>query len=139
VSLANPAAARNLGSPKVGSRLGRVYSGVRLGPTATTHFQVTLSRVRVNRVAHALRGNTRGDIRLEQVDVIVVPPRSRRVAIRGSVVRLALYDLAQGQGLRELIQMAGGFLPEAYTGRAQVERVLPPDQRQPGREGSHRH
>jgi protein involved in polysaccharide export with SLBB domain len=81
---------------------------------------------------YLLAGNTRNDVRLEQGDVVFVPPVSRRVAIQGSVIRPALYDLAEGQGLRELVQMAGGLLPEAYTGRAQVERILPPDQRQPG-------
>ncbi len=81
---------------------------------------------------YLLSGKTQNDVRLEQGDVIFVPPVSRRVAIRGAVTRPALYDLAEGQDLRELIQMAGGLLPEAYTGRAQIERVLPPDQREPG-------
>ncbi len=81
---------------------------------------------------YLLSGNTRNDIRLEQGDVVFVPPVSRRVAIQGAVVRPALYDLAEGQDLRELIHMSGGLLPEAYTGRAQIERVLPPEQRQPG-------
>jgi protein involved in polysaccharide export with SLBB domain len=167
-------------------RLGRVYSGVKRGPSATTHFSVSVSQVHVNQVfvtgevaragafslsalgsvmnalyaaggptEHAdfrgvkvmragkavatldlydylLSGNTRNDIRLEQGDVVFVPPVSRRVEIRGQVMRPALYDLAQGQDLRELIQMAGGLLPQAYTGRAQIERILPPDQRPPG-------
>ena len=81
---------------------------------------------------YLLSGNTRNDVRLEQGDVVFVPPVSRRVEIRGQVMRPALYDLAQGQDLRELIQMAGGLLPQAYTGRAQIERILPPDQRPPG-------
>jgi protein involved in polysaccharide export with SLBB domain len=48
------------------------------------------------------------------------------------VVRPALYDLADGEGLRDLIRMSGGLLPDAYTGRAQIVRVLPPGQREPG-------
>ena len=48
------------------------------------------------------------------------------------VLRPALYDLAVGENLRELIAMSGGLLPQAYTGRAQITRVLPPEQRQPG-------
>jgi len=168
------------------ARLGRVYSGVKRGTGATTQFQASVSRVRVNQIfvtgevarpgafsvsalgtvmnalyaaggmtehasfravrvmrgsklvttldlyAYLLGGNTRNDVRLEQGDVVFVSPLGRRVAIQGSVVRPALYDLAEGEDLRELIQMAGGLLPEAYTGRAQIERVLPPDQRQPG-------
>lgn len=168
------------------ARLGRVYSGVRRGSGATTQFQVSVSRVRVNQIfvtgevarpgAYALSalgtvmnalyaaggpteygdfravrvlragrqvttldlydyllaGNTRNDVRLEQGDVVFVPPATRRVSIEGLVIRPALYDLAEGQDLRELIQMAGGLRPEAYTGRAQIERVLPPDERLPG-------
>jgi polysaccharide export outer membrane protein len=168
------------------TRLGRVYSGVKRGNNATTHFQVSVARVRVNQIYvtgevarpgayslsalgtvmtalyaaggptergnfrdvritragqvvdtldlydYLLRGNTRGDVRLEQGDVVFVPPRSRRVQISGEIMRPAVYDLAAGEDLRELIQMAGGLLPEAYTGRAQVERVLPPTQREPG-------
>ncbi len=168
------------------SRLSRVYSGVRRGAAATTHFDVSVSRVRSNQVFvtgevvrpgaytvsalgtvmnalyaaggptergnfravrvmrggdlittmdlydYLLAGDTKNDLRLQQGDVVFVPPVARRVAIEGAVVRPALYDLAQGQDLRELIQMAGGLLPEAYTGRAQIERVLPPDQRLPG-------
>jgi len=165
------------------TRLGRVYSGVRRGPGATTHFEVTVTRIRVNQVfvngevarpgAYAvsalgtvlnalyqaggpnergdfravrvlrrgallrtvdlydylLGGETRDDIRLEQGDVVHVPPRSRRVSIAGSVLRPAFYDLAEGEDLRELIRIAGGLLPEAYTGRAQLERILPPAER----------
>lgn len=168
------------------TRLGRVYSDVRRGAGATTHFEVTISRVRVNQVfvngevmqpgAYAvsavgtalnalyqaggptergdfrrvrimrrgllvetldlydylLGGNVHDDVRLEQGDVVFVPPRSHRVSVEGSVLRPAIYDLADGQGLKDLVQMAGGLLPDAYTGRAQVERVLPPGQRAPG-------
>jgi protein involved in polysaccharide export with SLBB domain len=78
---------------------------------------------------YLLTGNTRADVRLEQGDVVFVQPRARRVSIAGSVLRPALYDLADGQGLRALIQMSGGLLPDAYTGRVQIERVLPPEQR----------
>ena len=81
---------------------------------------------------YLLAGNTRSDVRLEQGDVVLVPPAQRRVTIQGAVVRPAIYDLAQGQDLRELIGIAGGLLPQAYTGRAQIQRVLPADQRQPG-------
>jgi protein involved in polysaccharide export with SLBB domain len=81
---------------------------------------------------YLLSGNTRNDVRLDQGDAVFVPPVGRRVTIGGAVVRPALYDLAPGQDLRELVQMSGGLLPEAYTGRAQIERVLPPEQREPG-------
>ena len=168
------------------ARLGRVYSGVKRGPAATTRFQVSVAQVRVNQVFvtgevarpgaftisalgsvmnalyaaggptehgdfrgvrvmrggrevatldlydYLLAGNTRNDVRLEQGDVVFVPPVARRVGITGAVVRPALYDLAAGEDLRTLIRMSGGLLPESYTGRAQIERVLPPAERQVG-------
>ncbi len=167
-------------------RLGRVYSGVRRGSGATTRFDVTVSRIRVNQVfvtgdvvrpgAYAvsalgnvlaalyqaggptdrgsfrqvrvmrggsavatvdlydylLGGGLATPARLESGDVVFVPPRGPRVTIEGRVLRPAVYELAAGQGLRELIRMAGGLQPDAYLGRATVERILPPGERQPG-------
>ena len=108
------------------------------GPTEQGNFrQVQVLRrgqtIRtVDLYDYLLHGNTRDDIRLEQGDVVFVPPRARRVQIAGSVLRPGIYDLAESEGLRELIQIAGGLLPEASTGRAHVERILPPEQREPG-------
>jgi len=168
------------------TRLSRVYSGVRRGPGATIHFEVTVSRVRMNQVFvngevarpgsyavsalgtvmnalyqaggpteaanfrdirvlrgdslvstldlydYLVRGLTRSDIRLEQGDVVFVPPRARRVQILGSVLRPGSYDLADTEDLRTLIKFAGGLLPEADQARAHIERILPASQRQPG-------
>ncbi len=164
-------------------RLGRVYSGVRQGPGATTRFDLTVTRIRVNQVfvtgdvvrpgAYAVsalgtvinalyqaggptdRGSFRqvrvmrgeqpvgvvdlyryllgggaGDSsRLESGDVVFVQPRGPRVTVEGRVLRPGIYELKPGEGLRELIGMTGGLLPEAYTGRANIERVLPPAER----------
>ena len=108
------------------------------GPTERADFR-TVKVTRAGRDVAAfdlydylLNGNTRNDVRLEQGDVVFVAPRARRVLIQGSVVRPAHYDLAAGDGMRELVRMAGGLLAEAYTGRALIERILPPDQRLPG-------
>lgn len=168
------------------TRLGRVYSGVRRGPGATTQFEVTVSRLRINQIFvngevvrpgaypisaigtvmnalyqaggptdrgslrgvrvlrrgqlvrtldvydYLIGGNTRDDIRLEQGDVVFVPPRLRRVTVEGAVLRPAIYELAEAENLRELVRIAGGLLPEAYTGRVQVQRILPPSERGPG-------
>lgn len=167
-------------------RLGRVYSGVRRSPNATTRFDVTVTRIRVNQVFvtgdvvrpgsyavpaigtvlnalyqaggpsdrgsfravrimrggqlvstldlydYLLGGSSPDVVRLESGDVVYVPAHGPQVTIEGPVLRPAIYELKPGQGLRELIQMAGGLLPEAYTARASIERVLPPEQREPG-------
>jgi protein involved in polysaccharide export with SLBB domain len=167
-------------------RLGRVYSGVRPGPGATTRFDVTVTRIRVNQIFvtgevvrpgsyavsaigtvlnalyqaggpsdrgsfrqvrvmrggqrvvtldlydYLLGGGSQDAIRLESGDVVFVPPAGERVTIEGRVLRPAIYEMKDPQGLRELIAMAGGLQPDAYTGRANIERTLPPEQRQPG-------
>ncbi len=163
-------------------RLGRVYSGVRK-TNPTTHFDITVTRLRVNQVfvtgdvarpgAYAVsaigtvlnalyqaggptdRGSFRqvrvmrggqavttidlyqyllgggaGDATpLQSGDVIFVPPRGPQVTVEGRVLRPAIYELKPDQGLRELISMAGGLQADAYTGRATIERILPPGER----------
>ena len=108
------------------------------GPTERGNFRA-VRVMRAGRVVatldlydYLLAGNTHADVRLEQGDVVFVPPHGARVAIEGEVLRPATYELAEGQGLRELIRMAGGLLPQAYTGRAQIERIVPPEHRLPG-------
>jgi polysaccharide export outer membrane protein len=108
------------------------------GPTEAGNFR-DVRVLRGGQVARTLdiydylvRGITRDDIRLEQGDVVFVPPRARRVQVSGSVLRPGFYDLAESEDLRELIQFAGGLLPEADRARAHVERILPAGQREPG-------
>ncbi len=64
--------------------------------------------------------------RLQNGDVVFVPPAARRVDVRGPVRRPGLYELRTGEQLRRLIELAGGPLPEAELARAQVDRVTPP-------------
>ncbi len=47
-------------------------------------------------------------------------------------MRPGIYELKGDEGLRALIDLAGGIEPEADLRRVQVDRILPPDQRQPG-------
>lgn len=81
---------------------------------------------------YLLRGDSRDDIRLEQGDVIFIPVAGAQVGIRGAVRRAAVYELREGEGLRDLIAFAGGLQAEASLARVQIDRVLPPDQRRPG-------
>ncbi len=70
-----------------------------------------------------LRGENRGDIRLRQGDTIFVPVVGRTVAVAGEVRRPAIYELAGEKSLQDVIRIAGGFAPSAYTQRVQVERL----------------
>ena len=81
---------------------------------------------------YLLRGDSRHDRRLETGDVVFVPVRGAQVRITGKVVRPALYELKEGETLRDLIQAAGGFEADALRRRVQVDRILPPAQRQAG-------
>lgn len=124
------------GVSSVGTILNALYQAG--GPTERGNFR-GVRVVRGGRTVgtldlydYLLAGNARDDIRLEQGDVLFVPPRERRVSVEGRVLRPAIYDLAAGEGLRELLQMAGGLLAGASTERAQVERILPPSQRRAG-------
>jgi protein involved in polysaccharide export with SLBB domain len=168
------------------TRLGRVYSGVRRGPRATTHFHVTVSRLRTVQVYvtgevtrpgsfqisaagtamtalyaaggpglngsfrrveirrggrlldsldlydYLLRGDNSHDARLENGDVVFVPARQTRIKIAGEVVRPAIYELRPGETLRDVLQAAGGFGVRALRRRVQIDRILAPDQREPG-------
>jgi polysaccharide biosynthesis/export protein len=81
---------------------------------------------------YLLRGDSRQDIRLDQGDIVFVPLAGKRVAIRGSVRRSAIFELQAGEDLRDLLGFAGGLDPSASLSRVQIDRILPPQQRQPG-------
>jgi protein involved in polysaccharide export with SLBB domain len=70
-----------------------------------------------------LRGDNKGDIRLRQGDTIFVPVVGRTLAVVGDVRRPAIYELADEKSLQDVIRIAGGFAPSAYTRRVQVERL----------------
>jgi len=78
------------------------------------------------------RGSAPGDIPLDHGDVVFVPVRGSWVEIDGNVVRPGVYELKEGEGLQSLMALAGGIEPEADLRRVQIDRILPPDQRDQG-------
>lgn len=70
-----------------------------------------------------LRGNTSGDARLQQGDVIFIPPVGPTVAVEGEVKRPAIYELKGEMSAEDLLQMAGGLTPDADPTRASLTRV----------------
>ena len=170
------------------SRLGRVYSGVRRGPGATTRFSVSPARLRSNQVFvhgdvmrpgshrissagtamtalyaaggptdngtlrnieirrggrvvevldvydYLVRGDASRDIRLQNGDVVFVPIHGPRVRLVGEIARPATYEVKGGETLRDVVRFAGGFKATASMQRVQVERILPPEMRSPGRD-----
>lgn len=78
---------------------------------------------------YLLKGQLIGDVRLQNNDMVFVPPRGKTVAINGEVLRSSVYELRINENLRKLIEFAGGIKSTAYTGRIQISRVKPFEQR----------
>ncbi len=108
------------------------------GPTVNGSFR----RIEIRRAGelvdtldlydYLLRGDNRHDTRLESGDVVFVPVRGTQVKVTGEIIRPAIYELTGGETLRDLLQAAGGFEATALRRRVQIDRILPPAQRQPG-------
>ncbi|MBI5439832.1 MAG: SLBB domain-containing protein, partial [Deltaproteobacteria bacterium] len=69
-----------------------------------------------------LRGVLEGDRPLENGDVIVLPRARHKVWAFGKVRRPSIYELRDGEGLRALLDFAGGLSSDAFGGLIQVER-----------------
>lgn len=81
---------------------------------------------------YLLRGDKRGDVRLETGDVIYVPLHGTRVQVTGAVLRPAIYELKEGETLPDLLRAAGGFRANAAVDRLAIHRILPAAERRPG-------
>jgi protein involved in polysaccharide export with SLBB domain len=84
---------------------------------------------------YLVKGDQSADVRLQNNDIVFIPPRMKTVSVRGEVKRPAIYELKENEGMSELISFSGGLEPTAYLEKAQVERVRPFDQRAVGVEG----
>ncbi len=73
-----------------------------------------------------LTGDAQDETRLDNGDVIFVPPVGRRVRVSGPLRRVGVFELKPGENLRALLQMTGGPSAEADLARAQIDRVVPP-------------
>ncbi len=71
-----------------------------------------------------LSGVDRSGLRLQSGDVIHVPIVQGMAAIVGNIRRGALYELKGKTLLGDLIKLAGGMAPTAWTNRIQVERYI---------------
>ena len=69
-----------------------------------------------------IHGKTEGNVRLEEGDVILVPPYRARVQVGGEVKRAAGYELRDGETLADLLRYSAGFTSEAYRDRLAVHR-----------------
>lgn len=69
-----------------------------------------------------LNGNLKGNIILQDNDVIRVAPYKNLVKVEGKVRRPMIYEMKQGETLQNLIDYAGSFTGDAYAEKVRVER-----------------
>jgi len=74
---------------------------------------------------YLLKGELIGDIRLQNNDIVFVPPRLKTVSISGEVRRPAIYELKNNENIKKLIHFAGGLKPTAYLRRVHINRIIP--------------
>jgi polysaccharide biosynthesis/export protein len=70
-----------------------------------------------------LHGDNSGDHQLLPGDVIFIPPVGPTVSVYGSVRRPAIYELKGERSAQQVIQLAGGLLPDADPTLGQLERI----------------
>lgn len=71
---------------------------------------------------YLFEGKQDGNIRLQEGDVIIVPPYSSLVSIDGNVKRPMYYEMAPDETITDLIDYAGGFTGDAYTEQIRLAR-----------------
>lgn len=71
---------------------------------------------------YLLNGNTAGDVRLTDNDVIVVGAYDCLVNVRGKVKRPMFYEMKSTESVHQLLSYAGGFAGDAYTGNVRLTR-----------------
>lgn len=70
-----------------------------------------------------VNGDQKSNIRLEEGDVILIPPVQTRVEIAGPLRRPGLFEVKSKETLEDLIKFAGGFTSNAYPNIGTVMRT----------------
>jgi polysaccharide export outer membrane protein len=70
-----------------------------------------------------LAGDTSDDVRLQPGDAVFIPPVKATAAIEGQVRRPAIYELQGQTSIQQLVELAGGLMPDAYPQEATLERI----------------
>ena len=71
---------------------------------------------------YLFKGKNSGNIRLEEGDVIIVPPYETLVNVEGNVRRPMYYELKPGETIKNIIDYAGGFTSEAFSEAISIAR-----------------
>ena len=78
---------------------------------------------------YLLEGSTLGDVRLQIDDIIFIPKRGKTVSIEGEIKRSAIFEIKENENLKNLLNFAGGLKNTAYLDRAQIDRIVPFEER----------
>jgi protein involved in polysaccharide export with SLBB domain len=70
-----------------------------------------------------LKGDQSKNVRLEDQDVIRIPPVQTQVAISGEVKKEGLFEMLSNNNLQQLLEYAGGFTNNAYTAAVQINEI----------------
>ena len=71
---------------------------------------------------YLFNGKTKGNVRLQEGDVIIVPPYDQLVSVDGNVKRPMYYEIKPNETVEDLIEFAGGFTGDAYSGMVRLAR-----------------
>lgn len=67
-----------------------------------------------------IKGELKGNVRLQDQDIIMIPVYQKRVEVVGEVKRPAIFELKPGETFENLLDFAGGFTEKAYKERIKV-------------------
>lgn len=70
-----------------------------------------------------MNGNEKGNVQLQDQDVIIIKPYQNLVTIEGEVKRPGIYELREGETMQDLLKYCGGFTSTAYKNTIVVERI----------------
>ena len=76
-----------------------------------------------------IHGSTAADAKLQEGDVVFIPPVGPTVAVDGEVDRPAIYEIRGETTPAEAVALAGGMTPDADTSKATLTRIMPNGER----------
>src|SRR5262249_30508426 len=106
---------------------GLFYAG---GPTpGGTLRDITLVRhgeaiAKLDVYEYLRTGKRDGDGGVENDDTIFVPACGPRMSVKGEVRTPGIYEMREGETLKDLVETSGGLTEKAFEGRIQIERIL---------------
>lgn len=62
------------------------------------------------------------NIRLKDEDIIFIPPAEKKVTISGEFKRNGIFEMKEGENLKDVVRFAGGFTDDAYWSDLKIYR-----------------